>query len=82
MIKVYSNQNLNNQGTISSPKEIYTTEQEWWMVYDADTKDIVVEPIQCSGNTSSPLTMVVADTKEELEEYITENGLVYSSEKE
>jgi hypothetical protein len=82
MNKVYSNQNLNNQEVIPSLQEVQTTEQEWWMIYDADTKEITVGPQQCSGFTSSPLTMVVADTKEELEQYIVDNGLVYSSEEE
>jgi len=77
MVKIYSNQNLDNQEAINSPQEVYTTEQEWWVIYDANTKEIASAPQQCSGYTSSPLTMVAADTKEELEEYITENGLVY-----
>jgi hypothetical protein len=80
MIKIYSNQNIDNQEVIPSPSEIQTTEQDWWMVYDADTKEIAVEPLQCSGYTSSPLTMVIADTEEELNQYISENNLLYSPE--
>lgn len=75
MIRIYTNQNLNNEEIIPSPYEVQTTEQDWWMIYDADTKEIVVEPQQCSGYTSSPFTMVIADTKEELDQYIVDNGL-------
>jgi hypothetical protein len=48
------------------------------MIYDAISKQIVVEPMQCSGYTSSPLTIVVADTKEECDQYIADNELIYS----
>jgi hypothetical protein len=77
MIKIYSNQ-IKSEKIIPSPEEVHTTEQDWWMIYDASTKQIVIEPQQCSGYTSSPLTMVIADTLEELEQYIAENNLVYA----
>jgi hypothetical protein len=35
-------------------------------------------PQQCSGYTSSHLTIVVADTKEECDQYIADNELIYS----
>jgi hypothetical protein len=78
MIRIYTNQDLGNEEIISSPYEVETTEQDWWMIYDADTKEIIVEPQQCSGYTSSPLTMVVADTEEELNQYIVDNDLKYN----
>jgi hypothetical protein len=37
---------------------------------------IIIPPQQCSGGTSSPFTMAIADTKEELEQYIQDNGLI------
>ena len=74
-MKIYSNQNVNVEQVIPFPDEVHTTDQEWWMIYDADTKVIVIEPLQCSGYTSSPFTMVIADTREELEQYITDHGL-------
>lgn len=79
MIKIYSNQNINSEAVISSPQEVHTTELDWWMIYDADTKVIILAPQQCLGYTSSPLTMVVADSKEECDQYITDNDLVYSN---
>jgi len=55
------------------PKDVLTNEVQWWFIYNSDTKEIVVAPQQCSGYTSSPFAMVVADTKEELDQYIIEN---------
>ncbi|NBP02785.1 MAG: hypothetical protein EBU90_22245 [Proteobacteria bacterium] len=75
-MKIYSNQTLNAEHVIPFPGDVHTTEQDWWMVYDADTKIIAVEPLQCSGYTSSHLTMVVADTKQELEQYIQDHDLI------
>jgi hypothetical protein len=77
-MKVYSNQILDAEWIIPFPDEVHTTEQEWWMIYNADTKVIVIEPLQCSGYTSSPFTMVIADTKEELLQYIKQNNLIFS----
>jgi hypothetical protein len=74
-MRIYSNQNINAEHVIPFPDEVHTTEQEWWMIYNADTKVIVIEPLQCSGYTSSPFTMVIADTKEELDQYIADHGL-------
>lgn len=51
-------------------------------MYDDATKIILVEPSQCSGSHTCAITLVVADTKEELDQYIVDNALVYSSEKE
>jgi hypothetical protein len=76
MIKIYSKQ-LDVEEAIPSPDEVCTTEQDWWMIYDAISKQIIIEPQQCSGYTSSPLTIVVADSKEELEQYIADNELIY-----
>ena len=77
-MKVYSNQILDAEWVIPFPDEVHTTDQEWWMIYDADTKVIVIEPLQCSGYTSSPFTMVVADAKEELDQYIVDNKLLFN----
>ena len=76
MIKIYSNQDIESEDIIPFPQQIETTEQDWWMIYDVETLDVVVKPQQCSGLTSSPLTMVVADTEEELEQYIIDNDLI------
>ena len=58
------------------PKNVETDQNQWWLVYEETSKNIIVEPQQCSGSTSGPLTMVVADTKEELDQFIVENGLI------
>jgi hypothetical protein len=78
-MKIYSNQNVNAEQVTPFPDEVHATEQDWWMIYDADTKVITIEPLQCSGYTSSPMTMVIADTKEELEKYIADHGLILDS---
>lgn len=75
MIKIYSSQ-ISTEEVIPFPDQVHTTDENWWMIYDATTKQITVEPMQCSGYTSSPLTMVIADTEEELEQYIKDNGLI------
>ena len=62
--------------TINNPQNFLTTEDQWWMIHNAETKKIIIEPHQCSGYTSSPFTMVIGDTKEELEQYILENFIV------
>jgi hypothetical protein len=75
MINVYSTQQIDGvvyEDTIN----IETNQDQWWFIYDAYTKRIVVEPLQCSGTTSSPYTMVVTDTEDEINQYIVDNGLV------
>lgn len=58
---------------------IETTQDEWIMMYDDETKKIFVEPSQCSGSHTCAITLVVADTKEELNQYIINNDLIYST---
>lgn len=65
--------------TINNPHNFLTTEDQWWMIYETETKEIIIEPQQCYGYTSSPFTVVIGDTKEELEQYILENGLFIKS---
>lgn len=77
-MKVYSNQILDAEWVIPFSDELHTIELNWWMIYNADTKVIIIEPLQCSGYTSSPFTMVVADTKEELDQYIIDNKLLFN----
>jgi hypothetical protein len=63
---------------IDNPKNFLTNDQQWWAIFESETKKIIVPPNQCSGYTSSPFTMIVSDNKEELDQYILENEL-YSS---
>lgn len=65
MINVYKN-----------PKNIETNQIIWWFIFDETNKNIILEPQQCSGSTTGPYTMVVADTEEELIQYITDNVLI------
>ena len=65
--------------TINNPQNFLTNDDQWWIIYDSLTKKILVEPQQCSGYTSSPFTIAVADSKEELEQYILENLLMHNS---
>jgi hypothetical protein len=60
----------------NNPKNVETDQNQWWFVYDEANKEIIVEPQQCSGSTSGPYLMVVADTKEELDQYIVDNNLI------
>jgi hypothetical protein len=75
MKKIYTNQNINNEEVVPFTSEVQTTDQDWWMIYDAVTMDLLIEPQQCSGFTSSPFTMVISDNKEELEQYIIDNQI-------
>jgi hypothetical protein len=73
MIKIYSSQE--KPDVISMVDEIPTNETEWWMIYDAINNNVIIPPQQCAGGTSSPFTMVIADTEDELNEYIINNNL-------
>lgn len=61
---------------IHNVESIITNENEWWMIYDKNTNKIIVHPQQCLGGTSCPFIMVIADTKEELDQYIIDNNLI------
>tara|TARA_S200002703_G_scaffold153321_1_gene154787 strand:- start:252 stop:521 length:270 start_codon:yes stop_codon:yes gene_type:complete len=67
---------------ITNINNIVTTENDWWMVYENGSKIVIEGIYQCAGTTSGPNTtiMVVADTKEELLTYITDNGLTISED--
>lgn len=65
--------------TINNPQNFLTNEDQWWMIYDDETKKIIIEPQQCSGYTSSPLTIIISNSKEELEQHIIDLNLLYSS---
>lgn len=78
MLKIYSNENLDNLDIISNFTEIYINSNEWWMVCNFETKKIDVLPLQSSGYVSGPTTLIVADTKEELEQFIIDYNFVPS----
>jgi hypothetical protein len=60
---------------IQSPQQVFTNQNDWWMIYDNVTKNIIIEPHQCSGYTSSPFTMVVSNDLENIEQYIINNNI-------
>jgi hypothetical protein len=74
MIRLYSNQE--KPDVVPMVDGINTNETEWWMIYDANALQVIIPPQQCSGGTSSPYTMAIADTLEELEQHIQDNGLI------
>lgn len=61
--------------TYTQPQNIETSEIDWWFLYDSENV-ILISPDQCTGITSSPHTMVVADTFEECAQYITDHELI------
>ena len=65
---------------ITNVSNTETTQEQWWILYNDETKVILEGPLQCSGYTSSPNIMVIADTEEELLTYIEENNLIFPSE--
>jgi hypothetical protein len=60
---------------IPQPLDILTDNNQWWFIYNNDTKTILQKPLQCVGKTSSPHIMVVADTEQECVDYIIQNNL-------
>jgi len=65
---------------ITNVSNTETTQEQWWITYNDETKTVLQGPLQCSGRTSSPHIMVIADTEEELLSYIEENNLTIPSE--
>ena len=59
----------------NKPNKIQTDDLKYWIIYNKNTSTLILEPIHCSGITSSPYTMVVFDTEEECMNYILENNL-------
>lgn len=65
---------------ITDVDNIVTTQEQWWILYNDETKIILQGPFQCGGHTFSPHIMVIADTEEELLTYIEENSLEINDE--
>ena len=60
---------------ITNVNNIETSETDWWMLYDESTQIVSTGPMRCSGITASPHIMVIADTEEEVLEFIEQEGL-------
>jgi len=43
---------------ITDVDNIETAQEQWWIVYNDETKTVLEGPLQCSGYTSSPHIMV------------------------
>jgi hypothetical protein len=67
---------------IANVNNIETTQEQRWMLYNDETKIVIEGPFQCSGYTSSPNVMVIADTEEELEQYIIDNDLIVPTDED
>ena len=67
---------------IANVNNIETTQEQWWMLYNDETKIVIEGPFHCSGYTSSPNVMVIADTEEELEQYIIDNDLIVPTDED
>lgn len=62
---------------ILNPENYETDESSWWFVFNPETLLLLFPPQQCSGKTSSIYTLVVFDTLQECEDYISINNLKY-----
>jgi len=67
---------------ITDVDNIETTQEQWWIIYNDETKTVLEGPLQCSGYTSSPHIMVIGNTEEELLTYIEENDLIIPNDDE
>ena len=77
-MKIYSNQ-LTLENISAFPSDgVQTAKGEWSFIYDSEIKKIITEPIQSSVIIYSPLTLVVANSLKECQEYISTNELLYS----
>jgi hypothetical protein len=57
---------------------IEVTQEQWVLLYEEESKKILLEPQQASGFYTAVDVLVVADTEEELNQYIVDNGLSIS----
>ena len=77
-MKIYSNQLASENVSLFPSDGIQTTQEEWSFVYDSETKKIMTEPMQGSMLIYSPLTLVITDSLEECQQYISNNELSYA----
>lgn len=59
---------------------IDVSEDQWIMLYNEENKNILLGPQKCSGSHTCANNLVVADSKQEVEQYILNNQLNYSME--
>lgn len=56
--------------TINNPQEFFTSQNQWWFVFDSNSSTLISPPMQCEGFTTSPFTLCVSDSEEECWNYI------------
>lgn len=56
---------------------ITANEHQWVMLYNEEAKTIILRPRQGGGTYTCVDTLVIADTLEECEKYISERELLY-----
>ena len=61
---------------VYSKAAVEVDQDKWILLYQESSKEIVMEPQQCGGLWTVVETLVVADTKEELDQYIQDHGLI------
>jgi hypothetical protein len=76
-MKIYSNQFISENNIPLTEDGIQTTQEEWWFIYDFETKEIVIDPNQSYMHIFSPLTIIITNSLEECREYISTHGLSY-----
>lgn len=66
----------------SQPIDFLIPDNIWWLIYEEETKQIIssIQSPEQRGCVSSPHILITADTKEELENYIQENNLIFLKE--
>jgi hypothetical protein len=62
---------------VYSKAAVEVDQDKWILLYEESSKEILTEPQQCGGLWTVVETLVVADTKEELDQYIVDNGLYF-----
>ncbi len=61
---------------ITDVDNIEVTPEQWWFLYNEETKIIIEGPEQCCGSITSPDSLIIGDTEEELDQYIIDNDLI------
>jgi hypothetical protein len=62
---------------VYSKAAVEVDQDKWILLYQESSKEILMKPQQCGGLWTVVETLVVADTKEELNQYIIDNNLSY-----
>ena len=75
-MKIHSNQFISENVEPFPNDGVFASNKEWWFIYDNETKKVFGDPIKSFSRIRSPLTIVIADTLKECEDYILTNELI------